>query len=138
MLSILSLPRLTVLLLASSRTPSTRSRFKDLLSRLTYLRLGGSFPPIHSFRTVDFPHLQLFQLDRNRIFHGSPLSEFPNLPIQQIDILILSLLVWYDVGSGAEKFDEWSASLHRPPTEARESKCMPNLKRAILEEKIYI
>jgi hypothetical protein len=131
-LSSLSLPSLTALSLDIGGTLLAPTLRKDLLSRLTYLGLGRSFQGtlVGSFQATDLPRLHIFQLDMRLQFERTLLFECPNLPIQQIDILVLSLYHFE-----ADEFPEWSSSLYGLLTEARDSKLTPKLKRVILKEK---
>ena len=138
-LALLSLPCLTSLSLELSGTSSTPLLCKDLLSRLTYLRMKGRSLLPSLFQVIEFPLLHIFQFDGHRIPQGTLLFECPNLPIHQIDILILGL-----PGSGIDhsqftlsRFDEWCTSVHCILTEARDPMLMPKLKRVILEERFH-
>jgi hypothetical protein len=130
-LSSLSLPRLTALSLDMYDTWSPPSLSKDLLSRLTYLGLEELTNGIvlGSLRATDLPYLRIFQLNSYGYFRGTLLSECPNLPIHQIDTLILGLPVLE-----LDEVTQWSSSLHDILTEACNSKLMPKLKNVILEE----
>jgi hypothetical protein len=130
-LSSLSLPRLTALSLDMWETSSPLSLCKDLLSRLTYLDLEELPPRISlgSLRATDFPRLCIFRLNTYGDFRGTLLSECPNLPIHQIDTLILCLPILE-----SDEVTEWISGLHGILTEARDSKLMPKLTRVILEE----
>jgi hypothetical protein len=132
-ISSLSLPRLTSLSLKLNRESSAPSFCKDLLDGLTYLGLGGPYKvsPVHFFRAINLPRLQILHLHPWRLFEGTLLFEFPNLPIQQIDTLILALPEIPTYGSGGD----WCSSLDDILTEARDSNLMPKLKRVILEDK---
>jgi hypothetical protein len=133
--SLLSLPCLTSLSLSLYEALSAPSLCKDLLRRLTYLRLGGADLPLYFFQAIDFPLLHIFQLDTRRMFQGTLLSECPNLPIQQLDLLTLSL-PGFDFP--LDDFTTWSLSLHCVLTEARDPALMPKLKRVVLEEEIDV
>jgi hypothetical protein len=127
--SILSLPCLTSLSFEVKESSPAPLLCKDLLRRLTYLRLQGRSLLPYLFQEMEFPLLRIFQFDGHRMPLGTLLSECPNLPIQQIDILILASLSGY-------VFHEWCAGLHCILTEARDPKLMPKLKHVILEERI--
>ena len=137
--ALLSLPCLTSLSLELRGTSSTPLRCKDVFSRLTYLRMKGRSLLPSLFQVIEFPLLHIFQFDGERIPQGTLLFECPNLPIHQIDILILGL-----PGFGFDRpqfvlsrFDEWRTSVHCILTEARDPALMPKLKRVILEERFH-
>jgi hypothetical protein len=130
-LSSLTLPCLTSLSLSMVDTSSPLSLCKDLLSRLTYLELEAFHQCIvlGPLQATDLPRLRIFRLKANGESLGRPLSECPNLPLHQLDTLILSLprLDLYQI-------TEWSSSLDGAFTEACNSQLMPRLKSVILEE----
>jgi hypothetical protein len=131
-LSSLTLPCLTALSLYMTDTSSPLSLRKDLLSRLTYLGLGmdefGHSPVLGSLQAIDLPRLRIFRLNTHWNSLGRLLSECPNLPIHQIDTLILSLPIL------GRYLAEWSTSLDGTLIEACDSQLMPGLKCVILEE----
>jgi hypothetical protein len=133
-LSSLSLPRLTALSLEMSETSPAPSLCKELLSRLTYFQLEefhqGTI--LGSLQATDLPCLHIFHHDISS--RGTLLSNCPNLPIQQINILIVHLIsLDLDRFPQLDKFSQWRSSLHCVLTEARDSKLMPKLKCVILE-----
>jgi hypothetical protein len=130
-LSSLTLPRLTALSLDMWETSSPPSLCKDLLSRLTYLELDELIPGITlgSLRATDLPRLRAFRPNSHGDFLVTLLSECPNVPIHQIDTLILCLPV-----PELDGLTEWSSGLHGILTAACNSKLMPKLKSVILEE----
>jgi hypothetical protein len=132
-LSCLALPCLTGLALYMTDTSSPLSLRKDLLSRLTYLGLGlekfTHAPVLGSLQATDLPRLRIFRLNSNGNSRGRLLSECPNLPINQIDTLILCLPI-LDFG----ELTEWSSSFEGTLTEACSSQLMPRLKCVILKE----
>ena len=133
---LLSLPRLTSLSLELRGQSPAPSLCKDLMSGLTHLKLKGRGLLPYLFQAMEFPLLHIFQFDGCRRPQGTLLSECPNLPIHQIDILILTLpgfrinrpQILYG------PFHEWGASVHRILAEARDPTLMPKLKRVILKE----
>jgi hypothetical protein len=131
-LSSLTLPRLTALSLDMWKTLRPPSLCKDLLSRLTYLELDELIPGITlgSLRATDLPRLRIFRANSHGNFLGTLLSECPNVPVHQIDTLILCLPVLK-----LDKVTEWSSGLHGILTAACNSKLMPKLKSVILEER---
>ena len=137
--ALLSLPCLTSLSLELGGTSSTPLLCKDILSRLTYLRMKGRSLLPSLFQVIEFPLLHIFQFDGHRIPQGTLLFECPNLPIHQIDILILGLPGFGidDLQFVLSPFDERCTSLHCILTEARDPVLMPKLKRVILEERVF-
>jgi hypothetical protein len=130
-LSCLTLPRLTALSLDMCETSSPPSLCKDLLSRITYLELDELIPGVAlgSLRATDLPRLRIFRLNLQWGSLGTLSSECPNVPIHQIDTLILFLPVLE-----LDEVTEWSSGLHGILTDACNSKLMPKLKSVILEE----
>jgi hypothetical protein len=131
-LSSLTLPRLTALSLDMWKTLRPPSLCKDLLSCITYLELEELIPGITlgSLRATDLPRLRIFRANSNGNFLGTLSSECPNVPIHQIDTLILCLRVLE-----LDEVTEWSSGLHGILTAACNSKLMPKLKSVILEER---
>jgi hypothetical protein len=123
---VLSVPCLTSLSLEVNESSSALSLCKDLLRRLTYLKLKGRGLRIQA---MELPLLHILQFDGGRVPRGPLLSECPNVPIQQIGILILALPL-------PSRHFKWGAGVHLILTEARDPKLMPRLKRVILEERI--
>jgi len=127
----LSLPCLTSLSLELHERSSAPLPSKGLLRRVTYLKIKGRY----LFQAMEFPLLHIFQFDGDRNPQGTLLSECPNLPIQQIDILILAL-PRFSCHFSSGRFYEWCAGVHCILTEACDPALMPKLKRAILEERL--
>ena len=132
----LSLPRLTSLSLDLHAESPVPSLCKDLLRRLTHLKIKGRALLPYLFQAMEFPLLHIFQFDGCQTPQGTLLSECPNLPIQQIDILILTLPAFGITHPHIlfSRFHEWWASVHCILTEARDPTLMPKLKRVILKE----
>jgi hypothetical protein len=130
-LSSLILPRLTALSLDMGKTSSPPSLCKDLLSRLTYLELEEltHTAVLGSLQATDLSRLRIFRLNTYRTYLGTLLFECPNLPIHQIDTLILCLPI-LELG----QVTKWSSGLHGILTEACNTKLMPKLKSVVLEE----
>jgi len=132
----LNLPRLTSLSLELHSESPVPSLCKDLLRRLTHLKIKGRALLPYLFQAMEFPLLHIFQFDGCQTPQGTLLSECPNLPIQQIDILILTLPAFGITHPHIlfSRFHEWWASVHCILTEARDPTLMPKLKRVILKE----
>jgi hypothetical protein len=110
---------------------SPLSLCKDLLSRLTYFGLeaysqGVVLVPLQA---TDLSRLRIFRLSTSGTSLRRLLYEYPNLPIHQIDTLILSLPILE-----LDEVTEWRSSHDDTLTEACNSQQMPRLKCVILEE----
>jgi hypothetical protein len=129
-ISSLTLPCLTALSLRIFDPSTPLLLCMDLLSRLVYLGLEVFIhgPVLGSLQATDLPRLRIFRLKAHETSLGRLLSDCPNLPIHQIDMLILSLPIL------GPYLDEWGSSLDSTLTEACNSQLMPRLKCVILEE----
>jgi hypothetical protein len=130
-LSSLTLPCLTALSLWMTDASSPLSLSKDLLSRLTYLGLGGftEATVLGPLQATDLPRLRIFRLKTYGTSLGPLLSKCPNLPIHQIDTLILPFPILE-----SRHVTKWTSILDGTLTEACNSQVMPRLKCLILEE----